>query len=132
MKHYHVLIDNDISSKTFTFDELINYGLLDDYDEHIKVKATDETMWQVAREYPFYFSEKANPNFVVNEDGTVTRKNGADSSRREPPSELNQNTGNGSTRTTNSSSSPSSKNDNGCIWAILIAIGIAILSAIIK
>lgn len=132
MKHYFVMIDNDVSSKTFTFDELINYGLLDDYDEHIKVKATDESMWQVAREYPFHISEMANPNFVVNEDGTVTRKKSTDSRRCEQLSELNQKTGNGSSQTTNSSSSPNSKNDNGCIWAILIAIGIAILSAIIK
>lgn len=71
------MIDDTVSSHSFTLDELLEAGLLDDYDENIKVRATNETTWQIAREYPFHLSESAAINsneYVVNEDGTVTRK----------------------------------------------------------
>lgn len=71
------MIDDTISSQSFSLDELLEAGLLDDYDVNIKVRATNETTWQIAREYPFHLSESntiSNNDYVVNEDGTVTRK----------------------------------------------------------
>jgi len=135
MKKYLVMIDDDISSIALTFDELLDYGLLDDYDVHIKVKATDDNLWYVAREYPFHISEKTNPNYVVNEDGTVTRRGGTDSTRIHS-SESTHNVGNSSSQTSNvttsNDSSSSSEDTQGCIWAIIIAIGIVILYAFLK
>lgn len=77
MRKYQVMIDDAVSSQSFSLDELLEAGLLDDYDENLKVRATNETTWQIAREYPFYLSESKtinNNDFVVNPDGTVTRK----------------------------------------------------------
>lgn len=71
------MIDDTVSSQSFSLDELLEAGLLDDYDVNIKVRATNETTWQIAREYPFHLSESStisNDDYVVNEDGTVTRK----------------------------------------------------------
>lgn len=71
------MIDDTVSSQSFSLDELLEAGLLDDYDVNIKVRATNETTWQIAREYPFHLSESSaisNNDYVVNEDGTVTRK----------------------------------------------------------
>lgn len=77
MKRYQVMIDGTISSQSFSFDELLEEGLLDDYDDKIKVRATSEIKWYVAREYPFHLSESQNvqTDYIINEDGTVTRKN---------------------------------------------------------
>ena len=77
MRKYQVMIDDTVSSQSFSLDELLEAGLLDDYDVNIKVRATNETTWQIAREYPFHLSESSaisNNDYVVNEDGTVTRK----------------------------------------------------------
>lgn len=77
MRKYQVMIDDTVSSQSFSLDELLEAGLLDDYDVNIKVRATNETTWQIAREYPFYLHESnttSNNDFVVNPDGTVTRK----------------------------------------------------------
>ena len=76
MKKYQVMIEGEIASQTFTLDEMLELGLLDDYDENIKIKLYEEFVWQVARDYPFHISEadSLNSNFVVNNDGTVTRK----------------------------------------------------------
>lgn len=77
MRRYQVMIDDAVSSQSFSLDELLEAGLLDDYDVNIKVRATNETAWQIAREYPFHLSESNTINsndYVVNEDGTVTRK----------------------------------------------------------
>ena len=77
MRKYQVMIDDTVSSQSFSLDELLEAGLLDDYDVNIKVRATNGTTWQIAREYPFHLSESSaisNNDYVVNEDGTVTRK----------------------------------------------------------
>ena len=77
MRKYQVMVDDTVSSQSFSLDELLEVGLLDDYDVNIKVRATNETTWKIAREYPFYLSESNtinNNDYVVNEDGTVTRK----------------------------------------------------------
>ena len=136
MKYYLVMIDDDVSSKTFTFDELLDDGILDNYDEHIKVKATEDTLWYVARDYPFYISEAANPNYVVNDDGTVTRIKKTDPIRPENSSASSHNTDNRSSHSnsvsTSNSSSPKSEDSNGCLWAVIIGIGIIILASIFK
>lgn len=71
MNSYQVEIDGEQLPNSFTFDELIENGLLDEKDEHIKIKLVEETDWVIALDYPFSISEK---NFRLNEDGTVTRK----------------------------------------------------------
>ncbi len=83
MKKYQVMIDDVVSSKSYSFDDLINSGFLDDYDVSIKIRATNETIWQIAREYPFHLSESnttSSRDYIVNEDGTVTRKKKKNSS----------------------------------------------------
>lgn len=75
MKRYQIMIDGAISSQSFCLDELLELGVLDEYDDKIKVRATDENIWYVAREYPFHLSEKQNTSDnIVNDDGTGTRK----------------------------------------------------------
>ena len=83
MKKYQVMIDDAVSSQSFSLDELLEAGLLDDYDVNIKVRANNETTWQIAREYPFHLSESnttSSSDYIVNEDGTVTRKKKKNSS----------------------------------------------------
>ena len=45
MKKYQVMIEGEIASQTFTLDEMLELGLLDDYDENIKVKVSGESFW---------------------------------------------------------------------------------------
>ena len=76
------MIDDMVSSASFTLDELLNMGFLDDYDEQIKVRATGETSWTIAREYPFHISEvSSTEDVVLNEDGTITRTNVSDKTK---------------------------------------------------
>lgn len=75
MIRYQVKIEGDTSSQSYTLDELLEVGLLDDYDDKILVRAVGEEKWQVALNYPFYISEQSSNinGFYVNKDGTVTR-----------------------------------------------------------
>lgn len=74
MNSYQVKIDEEELPNSFTFDELIENGLLDERDEHIKIKLIEETEWVIARDYPFSLSEKSSSdNYRLNEDGSVTR-----------------------------------------------------------
>ena len=41
MKSYQVKIDEEELPNSFTFDELIENGLLDESDEHIKIKLVE-------------------------------------------------------------------------------------------
>lgn len=63
MNSYQVEIDGEQLPNSFTFDELIENGLLDERDEHIKIKLVEETDWVIALDYPFSISEK---NFRLN------------------------------------------------------------------
>ena len=76
MPVYQVMIDDVVSSKSYSFDDLINSGFLDDYDVSIKIRATNETIWQIAREYPFHLSESNinDKNYAINENSYVKRK----------------------------------------------------------
>lgn len=58
MNSYQVEIDGEQLPNSFTFDELIENGLLDERDEHIKIKLVEETDWVIALDYPFSISEK--------------------------------------------------------------------------
>lgn len=76
MRKYQVMIDDMVSSASYSLDELLEMGFLDDYDEQIKVRATGETSWTIARDYPFHISEvTSTEDVVLNEDGTITRNN---------------------------------------------------------
>lgn len=74
MCKYEVRIDGVEYEGAFTLDELLDNGLLDDYDPKIEVRAKGESRWVIARDY--HYGEKENgttSGFVVNEDGSVTR-----------------------------------------------------------
>lgn len=76
MNRYHVKIDDSVLPETYSFDELIENGLLDERDEHIQVKLIEEREWVVARDYPFANSETSNNSIIINEDSTFTRNIG--------------------------------------------------------
>lgn len=81
MNRYHVKVDDSILPETYSFDELIDNGLLDERDEHIQVKLVEKTEWIVARDYPFAeFERSINNNtgnmsgyYTINDDGTINR-----------------------------------------------------------
>ena len=73
MVKYEVRIDGTTFDRLLTLDELLDNGLLDDYDPNIQVRAKGESKWITALDYPY--SEKENSpsaDFMVNEDGSVT------------------------------------------------------------
>ncbi len=146
MKKYQVMIDGEVASQTYTLDEMLELGLLDDYDENIKIKLFEESVWQVAREYPFHISEadSSSSGFVVNNDGTVTRKKINKNSgrytideygqikRRGNRTQVESSTSTNSTTVSGTTQSNTSNDDNsGCIWAVIIAIGTMVLVAIL-
>lgn len=69
---YHVKIDNTELPNVFTLDELLENGLLDDYDVNILVKQDSDQDWIIARDYPFSQTESEGV-YTINEDGSVTR-----------------------------------------------------------
>ena len=73
MNRYHVKIDDSVLPETYSFDELIENGLLDERDKHIQVKLIEEREWVVARDYPFSNSEAPNNSIIINEDSTFIR-----------------------------------------------------------
>lgn len=146
MKKYQVMIDGEVASQTYTLDEMLELGLLDDYDENIKIKLIKESVWQVARDYPFHISEanSSGSSFVVNNDGTVTRKKSNKNNgeytideygqikRRGNRTQVESSTGTNNTIVSGTTQSNTSNDDNsGCIWAVIIAIGIMVLVAIL-
>lgn len=56
---YQVKIDDSVMPELYTFDQLIDEGLLDEVDEKIKIRLNGEDVWQTARNYPFA-SREAN------------------------------------------------------------------------
>lgn len=67
MKKYLVKIEDSIMPQSYTFDQLIDTGLLDNVDDKIKVKLEGDSVWITARDYPFSDVE----NSVGNEVGTM-------------------------------------------------------------
>lgn len=83
MNRYQVKIDDSILPDSYSLDELLANGLLDQRDEHIKVKLPEEDDWIVARDYSFSKSE--TPRSVINSlnpDGTVNRSGNYDKPSR--------------------------------------------------
>lgn len=72
MNRYQVKIDDSILPDSYTFDELINNGLLDDYDEHIKVRLVGESLWLIARDYP-YDEKEGSKSYIIDEYGQIVR-----------------------------------------------------------
>ena len=60
---YQVKIDESILPELYSFDQLINAGLLDDYDENIKIRLVGDTAWITARSYPFAGIEKQTDKY---------------------------------------------------------------------
>ena len=124
MSKYEIRIDGEEYNQTFTLDELLNEGFLDDYDPNIEVRAKGESVWVIARDYPYNTKEKQNkPSFIINEDGTVTRRN---SQKTTTSSSISS-----TSASPPSSSSTNSSTNDGCVgetvgWIICIAIAIAI------
>ena len=75
MCKYEIRIDGAEFEQSFTLDELLEAGFLDDYDPLIEVRAKGEATWVIARDYPYHTKENQNkPAFIVNEDGSITRQ----------------------------------------------------------
>lgn len=74
MNRYHVKIDDSVLPETYSFDELIENGLLDERDERIQVKLIEEREWVVARDYPYANSEKSINEYAIFADVNITRK----------------------------------------------------------
>jgi hypothetical protein len=115
MAKYQVRIEDNEFEQTFTLDELLDHGLLDDYDPKIQVRAEGENKWIVARKYPYDKKEKENfSGFTINPDGSVTRHT--------TPSQSST-----TSITPSSTSADSSKSENsGCdvwIWIAVIVLG---------
>ena len=55
---YQVKIDESVLPESYSFDQLIDTGLLDDYDDNIKVRLIGDSEWIIARRYPFNYKEK--------------------------------------------------------------------------
>lgn len=66
MNKYQVKIDDSVLPDSYSFDELIDNGLLDERDEQIQVRLIEESEWIVARDYPFANSETPKNNYIVN------------------------------------------------------------------
>lgn len=74
MSKYQVRIEGTEFEQDYTLDELLDIGLLDEYDSNIQVRAVGETRWIVARNYPYAQKEKKkSAGFTINPDGSVTR-----------------------------------------------------------
>ena len=71
---YQVKIEDSILPQLYTFDQMIDAGLLDDVDENIKVRLYGDSAWVTARSYPFSDSENAQSihSVSVNEIKTET------------------------------------------------------------
>lgn len=125
MCKYEVCIDGEEFEQSFTLDELLDNGFLDEYDPNIKVRAKGEIEWYIAREYPYHKKEKENKTtFVINEDGTVTR------SRTQ--STIISSSSSSTVSTPSSSSSSNRSSNDGCFgelvgWVICIVVVIVIV-----
>lgn len=131
MCKYEVCIDGEEFEQSFTLDELIDNGLLDEYDPNIKVRAKGELVWFIAREYPYHKMGRENKTtFVINDDGTVTlRKNKSTITSSSSSSTVSSPSSSSSSSSSNRSSGASS---DGCFgeivgWVICIAIAIVIV-----
>lgn len=156
MCKYEIRIDGAEFEQTFTLDELLDAGFLDDYDPNIEVRAKGETIWVIARDYPFHTKEKQDkPTFIVNEDGSVTRQttqttkktkksrsstnsnftvneDGTVTRRNAPPTTSTSSSASSSSSSSTPSYGTSSNNDWtdgfwGWVIAGVIAIGLALL-----
>lgn len=154
MCKYEIRIDGAEFEQSFTLDELLEAGFLDDYDPLIEVRAKGEAAWVIARNYPYHTKENQNkPAFIVNEDGSITRQTTQPKKTKKSQSSTNSNfmvnedgtvtrrnapptTSTSSSSSSSSSSRPSygtsSNNDWtdgfwGWVVAGVIAIGLALL-----
>lgn len=62
MKKYLVKIEDSVLPQSYTFDQLIDAGLLDNVDDKIKVKLEGDSAWITARDYPFSDVEQSEEN----------------------------------------------------------------------
>ena len=66
-KHYQVKINDKILPELFSFDDLLDKGLLDEVDENIKVRLNEDEEWITARNFPFSVHENDNQDHVNEE-----------------------------------------------------------------
>lgn len=64
---YQVKIDDSVMPELYTFDQLINAGLLDDFDEKIKIRIIGNKEWTTARSFPFNNYEGKKSQQVIKE-----------------------------------------------------------------
>lgn len=89
---YQVKIDEQESSQSYSFDELIDLGFLDDYDDKIFVRAVGESQWRIARDYPYSQHESISvdhatesnsgsaPRYRIDQYGQIVRTTATSSS----------------------------------------------------
>lgn len=71
-KKYLVMINGEELSGKYSLDEMLDVGLLDDYDENIKVRLNTSETWRVARDFPFnLYESSSNPKYRINECGEL-------------------------------------------------------------
>lgn len=75
---YQVKIEDSILPQLYTFDQLIDAGLLDDVDEKIKVRLNGDSAWVTARSFPFsdLESRQSTRSVSVNEKKSETPEHG--------------------------------------------------------
>ncbi len=66
------MINGEELSGKYSLDEMLDVGLLDDYDENIKVRLNTSETWCVARDFPFNLYESSSkPKYRINESGEL-------------------------------------------------------------
>lgn len=70
---YQVKIEDSILPDLYTFDQLINSGLLDDVDEKIKIRLYGDSTWVTARSFPFSDLEDKQSSHITIEDKRYSR-----------------------------------------------------------
>lgn len=87
MKKYLVQIEDAILPQNYTFDQLIDAGLLDHVDDKIKVKLEGNSVWITARDYPF-----SNVENIAGNEYVTTRIEQCPSYQQVPPHVCQYNT----------------------------------------
>lgn len=70
---YQLKIENMVLPKLYSFDQLINEGILDDVDENIKIRLVGDKAWITARSYPFAEIEKVQRHSYLDDQIPFTQ-----------------------------------------------------------
>lgn len=106
---------------SFTLDELLSNGLLDERDELIQVRIEGDSKWVIAQDYPYHTTETP---FFIDEFGQVRRNEISTEKSSEEKHTINNNQ-----IEENFAENPSSSNSGnwGCAWILIITLGLALI-----